>query len=383
MGAGMKWVRFLWLIWRWQGGLADPLALVLSPGGRGDRTRILRSLAVSVVSGWVLLGGLAAPALADPSPTGNATLVVITGIGGEPRFDERFHAWAATLMDAASGRFGLPSSSVVYLAADPERDPGRARARSTRANVQATLRDLVSTTAPEDPLILVVIGHGSHREGVSKVNLPGPDMTAAEFAAALEPFGERKIAFANLTSASGEFLPRLSAPGRVVITATRSGRERNTSIFAQFFVAAFVGDEADLNHDSAISLLEAFNYARAEVERAYERDQKILTEHAVLDDNGDGEGSDHPTADGEEGRLAATLALSRTGLEVVGSVTEDPEVAKLIAHKQGLETSLAELRKRKASLSREDYENRLEELLIELATTNRSLRDGETGSESP
>ncbi len=304
-----------------------------------------------------------------------ATLVVVTGLGGEPRYEERFHAWAATLVDAAADR-GLPEANVVYLAADPDRDP-RARARSTRDNVGAAFRELAAASA--DPLFVVVIGHGSFRDGVSKVNLPGPDLTAEDLAGMLAPFGDRPTAVAVLTSSSGGFLEALSAPGRVVMTATRSGMERNVSVFAQHFVAAFVGGEADVDHDGRLSALEAFTYARREVERAYDREQKLLTEHAVLDDDGDGEGSARPGPQAGDGRLAATMTLA--GRPAPGDTlpspiaTDDSELAGLVAEKAGLEQSIAELRGTKESLSREEYEDRLEDLLIRLALANRAIRE--------
>ena len=312
--------------------------------------------------------GLPTLLAADPA------LVVITGPGGEPRFDERFGAWASTLMDAAANRHGLPEASIVYLAADPGRDPGRARARSTAENVRAALKEL-SATASADPLFVVVIGHGSYRDGVSKVNLPGPDLTAEDFARLLQPFGERPIVFANLTSASGGFVEALSAPGRVVITATRSGLERNASTFARHFAAAFVGDEADVDHDGRLSVLEAFDYARAEVERSYGRERKLLTEHALLDDDGDGEGSARPGPEAADGRLAATLTLGTSPTAQAGAAAEDPEVARLEREKAVLEEGIAELRRAKESLAKEEYEDRLEDLLIRLALTNRQLRE--------
>ena len=331
----------------------------------------MRQLA-PLVLGLGLCGAVESAAGPEPpAPASGAALVVLTGIGGEPRFAERFHAWAATLLDAAGARYGLPGSNLVYLAAEPDRDPDRARARSTREEVQATLRDLASKMPPGDTLFLVVIGHGSYRDGVSKVNLPGPDMTAGDFAAALETFGERPIVFANLTSASGGFLRRLSAPGRVVITATRNGLERNAAIFARFFVAAFVGDEADLDNDGSLTVLEAFNFARAEVERAYEGERKLQTEHAVLDDNGDGKGSDRPAIDADDGPLAAGLTL-RGAPRATADL--DPERTRLGRRKESLEQGISDLRQRKDQLSPEDYENQLEELLIQLALTHRALR---------
>lgn len=309
---------------------------------------------------------------------GQTVLVVITGVGGESRYAERFHTWAATLMDAATDRYGLPDSKVVYLAADPERDPDRVTARSTKEDIQTTLARLAATTPVDDLVFIVIIGHGSYRNGISKINLPGPDMTATEFAVALDAFGDRPMAFAALSSASGEFIKALSAPNRAIITATKSGMERNESLFGQFFVAAFVGDEADADNDERLSVLEAFSYARSEVSRAYDEDQKLLSEHALLDDNGDGDGSAEPSLDADDGRLAATLLLTgATRTTVAGAASDDPELARLYEEKGRLEQSIADLRRRKDTLARDEYEDRLEVLLVNLALTNRAIRDRE------
>ncbi len=110
------------------------------------------------------------------------------------------------------------------------------------------------------------------------------------------------------------------------------------------------------------------------MERAYDRDQKLLTEHAVLDDNGDGKGSAEPGMDAEDGRLAATLML--TGSSRAPAASSDPELAGFYQKKAELEQAIAELRRKKESLGKEEYEDRLEELLIELALANRAIREG-------
>lgn len=338
-----------------------------------------RRVVVSVVC--VCLSLLFGPVRATETAD-SAQLVVITGLGGEPRFDQRFQAWAATLMDAAVDA-GLASSEIVYLAGNSSAD-ARSRGRSSRENVLQSLADLAASGEHDKPLFVVIIGHGSFRDGVSKVNLPGPDMTASDFATALAPFGERPIVFANLTSASGGLIEALSAPGRVVITATRSGTERNATVFAQFFAAAFVGDAADVDHDGRLSVLEAFDYARGEVERAYDRDRKLQTEHALLDDNGDGKGSTEPGIDADDGRLAASLVLGGSIAESPRAVAGDAELEQLHQRKAALIENVADLRARKEELAKDDYENRLEELLIELALAQRAIREYEaTGGESP
>lgn len=300
-------------------------------------------------------------ATASVPPQAEAVLVVITGLGGEPRFEERFSTWTTTLAGAAGDR-GLAQEQIYTFTGTEAR----------RENVLAALSKLADSMAENAPLFMAVIGHGSFRDGVTKVNLPGPDMTTADFANVLDRFGQRPVVFAALTSASGGMVEALSAPGRVVIAATRSGKERNASIFGQHFAAAFVGQEADLDNDGRLSILEAFLYAHREVSRDYDREQRLLTEHAVLDDNGDGKGTSEPTADGvgdgaddsSDGKLAATLFLA--GSQAQGEADEE---------KARLTQLISDLRSRKATMSPEEYEAQLEELLIELALVHRAKQN--------
>ncbi len=197
------------------------------------------------------------------------------------------------------------------------------------------------------------------------------------------PLGERTVVFANLTSASGDFVRELSAPGRVIITATRSATERNASIFARFFAAAFVGDAADVDHDGRLSMLEALTYAREEVARIYEREQKLQTEHAVLDDNGDGEGSAEPGVEADDGRLAATLTLTGPRSLLPAAAVNNPDLARLYQQKADLVQAVAELRRQKEELARDLLEARLEDLLVQLALANREIRAHDPRGDGP
>ena len=119
----------------------------------------------------------------------------------------------------------------------------------------------------------------------------------------------RNVVFVNTSSSSGPFVEALSAQGRTIITATRSGAEQFTTLFGGYFVEAFSSDMADADKNGRISMLEAFQYAKAEVARAYEREGLLATEHAMLDDNGDKNGSQTPAATGADGKLAAAMSL--------------------------------------------------------------------------
>ena len=184
------------------------------------------------------------------------------------------------------------------------------------------------------------------------------------------------MAVVNAASASGGFVPAVAGERRIVVTATRSPRERERTHFGGFFIDAFALDEADVDKDERVSLLEAFRYATGEVRRRYERDNEMLTEHALLDDDGDGEGSLEPSPDGPDGALANRFFLALAPAALAGAAADDPAVAALLERKREVEDGIAALRARRDEMEEEEYDAQLETLLVELARINRALRDG-------
>ena len=283
-------------------------------------------------------------------------LVVVSGLSGEPKYRESFHAWSASLVDAARSRYGLADSTIIWLAEDPARAPGRIAGGSTKENIERTIAGLATRMRPAEQLVVVLIGHGGSQGDVARLSLPGPDLNATDLARILGTHGRRRMAIVVAASASGDFVRALSAPGRVVITATKSGFERNESLFGEHFVAALAGEGADADKDGRVSLLEAFTYATREVRRVYEQENRLLTEHALLDDNG----------------LARSFFL--TGGAAAAGVPSDPRAAALQKEKADLESKIEALKARKASMDATAYESELERLLVGLAATTRALR---------
>lgn len=297
--------------------------------------------------------------LAATAGAGETHLLIVSGLSGEPRLADEFHEWAVSLKEAARDRYGLPASRVIYLAEKPARDPARIDGVSTREGVRQAIATLAERSAAGDFVMIVLLGHGSSQGDEARFNLPGPDMTPADFASALTPLEGRQVAFVNAASASGDFVKALSGKNRVVVTATRSGMERNETVFGRYFVEAFAGEGADADKDERVSLLEAFDYARRQTARFYEEKKRLATEHALLDDDGDGVGIADPGAQTTDGALARRLQLVRTS---VGAAA-DPRRAE----KRALEARIEALKARKESLDPEAYARELETLLLELA----------------
>lgn len=304
----------------------------------------------------VLLAGAAAVAQAQTQ------LVIVSGIGGDPKYTQAFGQLSSALAQAANERAGLNDSAIVWFG-----EAGAPRSRwyrgpSTRDNVERTLARLAARKEIDEQVVVVLIGHGSGEGADTRISLPGADLTAADFAKLLVPFGSRRVAFVNLTSASGDMLPVLSAPNRVVMTATKSAFERNESQFARFFVDALARDGADTDKDGRVSLLEAFRYAEAETKRFYETDGKLATEHAQISD---------------ESQLARRFFLTAGASN---RASGNARLTALYAERFTLDEQIQALKRRKTGMTSDAYDAELEKLLLALALKAREIRQMERGT---
>jgi hypothetical protein len=338
-------------------------------------------LSVHAAAALLTASVLLAPNVAI-AQSGRARVLIVSGVAGEPQYGEEFLKQATTMMDALRTRFGVPDSDIVYLADNPSRDAARIKAASTKENIERELTALGARCKTGDVLFVMLIGHGSGDGTTSKFNVPGPDITAADFGRILDGIGGPTIAVVNAASASGGFIAALSGKNRVIVTATKSDMERNQTRFANYFVQAYASDVADADKDGRVSVLEAFDYARREVVRAYESENHLLTEHAQLDDNGDHKGTGAPDTKSEEGALARRVFLGGRAGSVAAAArgaSNDPRVAALEREKDSIETRLDSLRRRKASMDSTAYEKALEDLLVQLAEKNKAIRDATGG----
>jgi hypothetical protein len=315
---------------------------------------------------WMALG------LAVASPLAAQTqALIVSGLGGEPRYQEAFARTALDLARAARERLGAAAEDVVVLAEDPGRGAG-ITGRSTTGEIATRLRALSERAAPGGILLVVLVGHGSAAGGEPRLNLPGPDLTARGLAEMLRPFSTQSIVVVNAASASGDWIEALSGPRRAILTATRSGLERDETHFAEHFAAALAADDADGDKDGRLSVFEAFEYARREVARLYQRDQRLQTEHALLDADGDKVGDRAPQPTAGDGAAAAAVFLTSSPAASGGSAPSG-----LAAVRDSLQREVTLLRGRRSTMSAEEYDRRLEALLLELARVNREVRQRE------
>jgi hypothetical protein len=344
-----------------------------------------------IVTLWALLVILATATVVIPSAVVEAQqthLLVIAGLGGAPEYTEQFHQWATTLINAAHIRYEIPLEGITYLGEKSDLAPDRIADQSTRENVEEAIQSIADRASSGDHVVIVFFGHGSFTDA-ARINLPRRDLSADQFASLLDRLDGQQVTFVNTASASGPFVEKLSGSGRTVMTATKTGDERNAPVFGGYFVEAFSDgeEEADQNRDRRVSMLEAFTYARSRVVQSYESEGLLTTEHALLDDNGDGRGSDVSdllSGHAVDGLVARTLFFtSGTGRRTDMAFPDDPELQVLYQARQELEARVDDLRRMRGSVDSDQYQAELEKNMIELALKSREIRALETIKGAP
>jgi hypothetical protein len=301
--------------------------------------------------------------------------LVVTGLGGEEQYHEQFMSLGDRLTAALHDRFSIPDSNIAWLGEDSTAKSTRYRGRSTAPNINREIDRMVARVRPGDQVVIVLIGHGNGEGEDTKFNIPGPDLSAHDFKLILDRFLAQRVAFLDLTTASGDAIGVLSGPNRIVVKATKSSFERNESQFARFFVEALdKPDVADVDKDGRVSLLEAYRYAVTETRRTYQNDERLITEHAQLDDDGNGKGTDLPDGRGPGDGLLARRFFLDAGAVEARLAASDPQLAKLYADKFATEDQIDALKQRKASMTEDAYYAELEPLLVSLAKTARDIR---------
>src|SRR6476620_2159134 len=287
-------------------------------------------------------------------------LLVVTGVGGDDEHSAQFQKWAGAVVDSAK-KHGVLEANITWLGEAPEKD-ARIKGRSSKDNVSKAFTDLAAASKPNDEIFVMLIGHGSFDGKTAAFNLPGPDLTAGDYAMLLQKFTTQRIVFVNTASSSGAFLQPLAGPARTIVTATKTGGERNETRFAEYFVQALDSEEADRDRNGRVSVQEAFDFAASKVKAAYEKEGHILTEHAALDDS-------------SQGKLAGTQYLAPERSRTAAAQNADPALRALLEQRDALERQVNDLRLKKDSMDQATYDQQLEKLLTDLAVKTRQIRE--------
>ncbi len=306
----------------------------------------------------LLLGGLAIASETNPE------ILVVVGAAGGDEYEKAFQE-AAQVWQTATQRAGAELTVVGIDATDS----------SDRDEVRSWIEQRVDSS--DRPVWLVLIGHGTFAREVAKFNLRGPDLSASELLQWLVPV-TRPLVVVNGASASAPFINRLSGRGRVIVTATKTGTEQNYARFGERFATAIASMDSDLDHDDEVSIQEAFLKASAEVQAFYDSKDRIATEHAIIDDNGDGRGTPATMFRGSRAIADAKDAAAIDG-DVASKMTWSPEGSSLAwlpdqtKRRAEIERKIDSLRSEKSALDEDVYFERLEPLMVDLARLYREV----------
>lgn len=287
--------------------------------------------------------------------------VTVAGLGGTPEYEAQFQKWSADLDHEL--RQNGPDAHVETLSG----------ASATRQHVKDLFTHLAGTVTRDDGFALFLIGHGTFDGMDYKLNLPGPDLTATELKALLDQIPAERQLVANMTSCSGASLATLARRDRIVITATKSGTEKNAPVFARYWVDALRDPAADTDKNGVVSALEAFRYSQEKVAAYFDTEKLIASEHAMFTESDAKAAVRDPRTDSREGLLASAFTLLKPeGSEGVAAAA-NPEKQKLLARKQQLEEKIDRLKYQKSALPEQQYKEQLSGLLLQLARTQAEI----------
>jgi hypothetical protein len=283
--------------------------------------------------------------------------VVVAGLGGEPDYEQRFTS-AANDLDRIFKSEGVTAHVITLKGA-----------QATAAQFHDAMSTVANEAKAEDDLVLMLIGHGSFDGVEYKFNLVGPDVTAGEIAGMCDRIAARRQLIVDTTSASGGAVQALERPGRAVIAATKSGTEKNATVFIRYWIEALQDPAADTDKSDSVSAIEAFRYATQKTAAFYDAEKRLATEHAVFNDVGHGEAV-REAGEGQ-GMLLSSITLLRFGTSQLAA--NDPAKRALLDKKEELEQKVDMLKYQKAAMDPADYKKQLTEALIELATVQEKL----------
>jgi hypothetical protein len=290
--------------------------------------------------------------------------LIISGASGGEKYAEQMATWRNDLRAALVDRYQFKPEFVKVLV-DEAATSGE---KGSAENVRKLFAEIKKTTAKDDFVVIILLGHGTYDGTVAKFNLIGPDLTAKDWTDLVSGV-QGRVTLVNTTEASFPFLESLTSKGRVVITATDSAAQKYATVFPEYFVKAMKEASTDLDKNGRTSIYEVFAATSAAVKQHYEQRGQLTTERALLDDNGDGKGREAAT-EGPDGGIARIAYLDS---EVVAEST-NPELAGLIRRRRALEQQAEEHKQLKGVMPEAEWNAQFEKLMLELAQVSAEIR---------
>lgn len=305
----------------------------------------------------------------DPAAKKYALILVGAAINEE--YTEQFGTWGLALRSVLINEYAYTPENVKLLVGNESASSFNIDGPCDAKSIKSTFSRLSKRVNPGDQLLLVMVGHGTGGGETSKFNIVGPDIDAAEFSTLVDSVKTQNIVVINTTSAGHDFAKTQSSFGRILVSATRSRAEKYDTIFPKYIVEGLRNHNADRDKNERVSVLELFNYAKAQVGEYYKERGTLPAEHATLDDNGDGVLVVDPVPGGD-GSLAEIAYID---VSLASGAGLSSAATNLKAQMNNLERDIFLLRGNKASYAENEYWTKMEKLLINLAKTTREFNE--------
>lgn len=305
------------------------------------------------------------PAIAQKIPE----IAIIQGAPGEEAYAKKFQRWSDNFSQACKDA----NRPVLQV----NKSKG---SKTPKQQIENWLQSHSDT--PQNPLWIFLIGHGTYDGKSAKFNLNGPDISATELKSWLQPLKERPVLIINTASSSAPFLTKLSGENRIILTATRSGSEYNSTQLANFLSQNINNPESDLDKDGQTSLLEAWLYSNRELADHYKKDGRIQNEHSLIDDNADSKGTQPKDFTGilpkqKEGDKRPPDGFRAHQFHLKPSDFEKSLSPEQRKKRDALELEIHQLRLQKSKFPEDEYYQKLEGLLRDLGKIYLSAESSE------
>jgi hypothetical protein len=302
------------------------------------------------------------PAPTDPAGngvSGTKRAIIVCGLSGDADHHTLFAKTVTSLHEGLCKRLGFAPSDVHVLfgdePVDADSDVINDSRRATREELEKTIASVRESLQPDDALWVIVLGHVHYDGKHAWLNLPGPDIHQFDFTKLFHGLPAAQQVFWMTTPCSGMFIKPLSAKGRVIISATDVDWEINETEFPQELAKVLSSPpeekELDVDDDGAITLFDLYVTVTRNLAQSYLDRELLATEHPLIDDNGDGRGTEiqidfltveqggrpkprkasPPTRSSTgDGRLAKTIAvpIQRTESVLPASTASEPMRAR-------------------------------------------------------
>jgi hypothetical protein len=237
---------------------------------------------------------------------------------GHPGNAEYRRIYTEVVRDLRRGlieHWNFPADEIVVLSGTQDESlahGGPHAGPATHERIRMAIDELAARLAPQDTFWVFVVGHAHFDGRRTFFNLPGPDLDTDEFGKWFQAVACREQVFFVTTALSGYAIRSLSRKGRVIITATEADQEVNETIYPIMLALTLSEPPAlhalDQDRDGRLTLLDLHVTVSRRVLETYAQSGNIPTEHAQLDDNGDGRGTEvqwdylDPSLGGRSGR---------------------------------------------------------------------------------